>query len=148
MKITICGSIAFLDEMKKLSDELVKYDHEVCMPATDDIKDGNGKIVSKKDFYYIRKNPNRINEKWIHNCTERAIRTHFKKIDWADIVLITNYDKKDVKYVGANTLIEMGLAFYQKKPIFLLNPIPDIDCREEIYGMKPTVINGDLTLLS
>jgi hypothetical protein len=61
------------------------------------------------------------------------------------VVLILNYSKKEIaNYIGANTLIEMGLAFYLHKKIFLLNPIPEISYKEEILAMKPIVINGDL----
>ena len=43
--------------------------------------------------------------------------------------------------------MEMGVAFYLHKKIFLLNPIPEISYREEILGMKPIIINGDLSLI-
>ncbi len=53
-----------------------------------------------------------------------------------------------LNYVGANTLLEMGLAFYLKKPIFLLNPIPEgVGYVEEMKGLHPIVINGDLKLI-
>ena len=39
----------------------------------------------------------------------------------------------------------MGLAFYLKKKIFLLNDIPEMSFKEEILGMKPIVINNDLS---
>jgi hypothetical protein len=56
-----------------------------------------------------------------------------------------NYDKNNVKgYIGANTLLEMGLAFHLRKKIFLLNRIPEIGYKEEILGMGPFVIDGDL----
>jgi hypothetical protein len=38
----------------------------------------------------------------------------------------------------------MGLAFHLNKKIFLLNEIPKQSCKEEIIGMKPTLLNGDL----
>jgi len=59
---------------------------------------------------------------------------------------VLNYDKKGVKgYVGGNTLMEIGVAFFLSKPIYLLNDIPeDVSYAEEILGMMPIVINGDL----
>ncbi len=63
--------------------------------------------------------------------------------------MVCNYPKNDIDgYIGANTLIEMGLAFYLEKPIYLLNPIPEISYKEEILGMKPIVLNGDLEKIS
>ena len=77
------------------------------------------------------------------------MRTHFKKVEWSDVVLILNYDKNNIiNYIGANTLLEMGLAFHINKPIYLLNPIPEISYKEEILGMKPMVLNGDLSTLN
>ena len=73
------------------------------------------------------------------------IRSHFEKIEWANAILVTNYEKNNIaNYIGPNTLMEMGLAFYLKKPIYLLNPIPDCPWKEEILGVEPVVINGDL----
>ena len=75
---------------------------------------------------------------------EESIRMHFEKIEWSDAVLILNYDKNGIpNYIGANTLIEMGVAFYLGKPIYLLNNIPELGYKEEILGMKPVVIGGD-----
>ena len=34
MKITICGSINFTYEIKKLADELIEISHEVVIPLT------------------------------------------------------------------------------------------------------------------
>jgi hypothetical protein len=41
----------------------------------------------------------------------------------------------------------MGVAFYNHKKIYLLKPVPEIDSKEEVLGMKPTVINDDLHLI-
>jgi hypothetical protein len=39
-------------------------------------------------------------------------------------------------------MLEMGLALYFKKPIYLLYPIPtQVDWMDEIYGMMPIVID-------
>mgnify|MGYP001590224124 CR=1 FL=1 len=55
----------------------------------------------------------------IWNMKEGAIRDHFKKIDWCDAALIANHEKRGVEgYIGGNTLIEIGIAFYTHKPIY------------------------------
>ena len=57
-----------------------------------------------------------------------------------------SYDKNGVKgYIGGNTLMEMGLAFYLKKKIYLLNEVPELPYKEEILGVKPIILNGDLS---
>jgi hypothetical protein len=59
---------------------------------------------------------------------------------------VLNHEKNGiVGYIGGNTLIEMGVAFYLGKKIYLYDPIPEMSYTEEILGMKPTVIDGDLS---
>ncbi len=63
-------------------------------------------------------------------------------------VMVPDKDKNGIKnYIGANTLLEMGLAFHLNKKIFLLNPVPEISYKEEILGMKPIVLNGNVELI-
>ena len=74
------------------------------------------------------------------------MRMHFQKVEWSEAVLILNYDKDSIpNCIGTNTLMEMGLAFYLDKKLFLLNDIPETSYKEEVLGMKPLVINQDLT---
>ncbi|MEI7891381.1 MAG: hypothetical protein WCI36_05450 [bacterium] len=143
MKITICGSIAFFDEMLKAKKELEDMGHEVDLPPTE-IKNGEGKMIPVAEYYRIRKSENP--DAWVWDAKKVAMLTHFKKEEWADVILVLNIEKNGVAgYVGANTLIEMGLALFLDKPIYLLNDIPEISSKEEIVGMQPIVINGDLT---
>lgn len=143
MKITLCGSIAFIDEMDAIRKELELLGHEVKMPPLE-VMGGEGKMIPVKEYYAIRKAANDDHE-WIWKRKAEAIRDHFAKVDWADAILVCNYDKNGVaSYVGANTLLEIGLAFHLNKPIYLFNPIPEISYKEEILGMWPIVINGDL----
>jgi hypothetical protein len=42
----------------------------------------------------------------------------------------------------------MGLAFHFRQKIFLLNPVPDMPyIKEEVLGMQPIIIEGDLSLI-
>lgn len=143
MNITLCGSIAFIDEMDAIRKELEALGHEVEMPPLE-IADGDGKMIPVKEYYVIRKSaPD--DHGWIWKRKAEAIHAHFDKVVWSDVILVCNYDKNSVMgYVGANTLLEMGLAFHLEKPIYLLNPIPEISYKEEILGMWPVVIDGDL----
>lgn len=151
MKITICGSIGFYKEMEFARDELIKLGHEVKIPelALEVPKEFGG---GKKVYFgqYIEENggidafePG--HQVW--DLKEGAIRDHYEKIDWADAILVINVDKRGIKgYVGGNTLIEIGVAFYQKKPIYLLNPVSsELTYKQEIMGMKSVVLNRDLS---
>jgi len=146
MKITLCGSIAFIDEILAAKNTLESTGHEVQMPPLE-ILDEQGKAIPVKEYYALRKTTNET-EGWIWNVKEQAMRNHFEKVLWADAILVLNHDKNGIlNYIGANTLLEMGLAFHHRKKIFLLKPIPELSYKEEILGMHPTVIFEDLSCI-
>jgi len=146
MKITICGSIAFIDEMQEARIKLEELGHEVKLPPSE-IIDKNDKVISAKEYYALRKENNTA-EAWIWDRKAELMKIHFNKVVWADAILVLNNHKNNISdYVGANTLLEMGLAFYHGKKIYLLNPIPEISYKEEILGMKPIIINGNFALI-
>lgn len=147
MKITICGSIAFFKEMQETKNKLESLGHKVKLPPSE-LKDDNGKDIPITEYYKLRKTT--INdESWIWNRKEEAMRMHFDKIVWSDLILVLNYNKNNIKdYIGPNTFLEMGLAMHLKKKIYLLNSIPEISCKEEILGMKPIIINNNLNEIS
>jgi len=146
MRITICGSIAFIDEMQATKNELEGLGHEVKVPPSE-IVDENGKVMSAKKYYALRKATN-TTDGWVWDRKEQAMRNHFEKVVWADSILVLNHDKDNIlNYIGANTLLEMELAFHHRKKIFLFKPIPEISYKEEILGMRPVVISEDLSLI-
>ncbi|MFA6514437.1 MAG: hypothetical protein WCT50_04105 [Patescibacteria group bacterium] len=144
MKITLCGSIAFYDEMLDVKRQLEVLGHEVKLPISE-VMDEEGNVVPIKE-YYERRKAETSETGWIWDRKEAAIRAHFEKIEWSEAVLVLNYDKNGIaNYIGGNTFLEIGLAFHLKEKIFLLNPIPEINYKEELLGMKLIVINSDLT---
>ena len=147
MKITICGSIAFMDEMIKTKGDLEKLGYSVEIPPLE-IKDESGKMIPVKEYYAIRKSA-KDSDFWVWQEKGRRIREYFDKINWSNAILVLNYDKNNIiGYIGGNTFLEIGVAFYLKKKIFLLNQIPEMPYKEEILAMMPIVINGDLGLIS
>jgi len=146
MKITICGSIAFIDEMQDAKTTLEALGHEVKLPPSV-IPGEHGNAMSAKDYYAIRKATD-TTDGWIWDRKETAMRNHFNKVIWADAILVLNHEKNNIPhYIGANTFLEMGLAFHHQKKIFLFNPIPEIGSKEEILSMRPRIVNSDLSLI-
>lgn len=144
MKITLCGSIAFISEMIELQKKLEQNGHIVFIPSFI-AHDKEGNPMSAEEFYRIRKE-GKMELSWFEIEKESAILAHFKEIEKGDTILVANYDKNEIPgYIGGNTLMEMALALYLKKPIYLLNPIPEMPYREEIIGMRPVILSGDLT---
>ncbi len=143
MKITICASIAFYNEMLETKKKLEALGHEVYLPPSE-VKNEKGEMISASEYYVERK----IKENtagWISDRKGEVIRLHFEKIENSDAILVLNYSKNNIdNYIGGNTFLEMGIAFYLKKKLFLLNDIPILSYREEILGMKPIVLFGNL----
>lgn len=135
MKITICGSVTFMDEMNELKESLISMGFEevqIPMGFGDNDKEIKEKMTRDEDGK--------------RKIAFDLINQHWNKILKSDCVLIANYEKKGVPgYVGGNTFLEMGFAFVTGKPIFMLNPIPDMPYSSEMEGMQPIVINNDLT---
>ena len=78
------------------------------------------------------------------------MRKHLAEVEKGQAILVVNNEKNGIKnYIGANVLIEMSLAFYLKKSIFLLNEVPDESkFTEEILGMEPISLHGKLDKLT
>ena len=144
MKITLCGSCKFTDEALSIKTKLEKIGHEVKMWPVE-VKGENGEFLPVQEYYKIRRAANN-DEKWVWDRKAEAVMAHFEKVVWSDVILVTNYDKNNIKgYIGGNTLMEMGLAFFLKKKIYLLNELPELSYKEEILAVKPIIINGELS---
>ena len=138
--------MTFYDEMLKIKKELENKSHEVQIPIYK-ISNENGEQMSVEDYNNLRKN-NIITSDEYAAKKKGAILEHFDKIKWCDLILVVNCDKNGIRnYIGANTLMEMGLAMHLGKKIFLLNGIPEVAYKEEILGSSPAIINGDLSLI-
>ena len=144
MKITICGSVASQDKILSLKGNLEKLGHEVKIWPLK-VKNGEGQLISVEEYYKIRQTAAN-DEKWVWDRKAEAIMKHFNKVARSDAIFVANYDKNDIKgYIGGNTLMEIGLAFFLKKKIYLLNQIPELPYKEEILGVKPIILYGDLS---
>ena len=136
MKICVCCSLTFTDQVKEIAKKLEENGHEVFLP--------NGVLVDaihQPDFEPVSAKRNNGYD---------AIIDHFEKIRNSDAVLVCNFTKNNVEnYIGANTFLEMGFAYYEGKPIFALNPLPDYKyINDEILSFDVKILNGDLTKIS
>lgn len=139
MKIVICASLDFSNEIGKVAEKLTQKGHEVIIPKTSEmILDGQltlEQIKKEKENGQITERAKKLN----------AIKLHFFNIKKGDVILVLNYTKKGIKnYIGPNTFLEMGFAHVLNKKIFLLNKIPDMLLKDEIKVMEPIIINGNL----
>lgn len=133
MKITLCYSMQFAEKAEEIKNELEKLGHQAFIVTT------NNKFLGHDDS---EKEEIKLKQKF----EDDAMREHFSLIEKTDAILVLNYEKHSIPgYIGGNAFLEMGLAYYLRKPIYLLNPIPKMPYYEtEIIAMKPLMICGDL----
>lgn len=141
MKICICASAFFADEVSAAKKELEGLGHEVLMfPMEIRIC---GKNVPVKEYYRMRKE-NLTGD--MLDVKAQLVNDHIKKIEDSDAVLVLNFDKDGKEgYVGGNVFLEMGIAHYLGKKIFIWKePSSVLPYFEEIASLKPIVIGRDL----
>lgn len=129
MKITLCGSMSAKELMSSARDQLETRGYEVDNPdfAEDSLHVAFEQDVDKKRGF---------------------IDQHFAKIDTSDAILVVNDEKNGVaNYIGGNTLMEMTYAYAHGLEVFVLGDVPDVSFRDEIRGMQPIVLGGNLDRL-
>ena len=137
MKITICGSNAFKDEMIDYKNKLIAMGHEgIIHPDYEAFARGEKQDVWQK----IQTNHGKAKRE------EGYIKWYYNAIVNSDAILVLNFDKKGIKnYIGGNTLMEIGFAHVNNKKIFLLNPTPQkVSYVDEIKAMVDKILDGDL----
>ncbi len=137
--ITVCSSASFYKHVNEIADELRAAGYKVIVPQSAEKmrRTGNYDVKSHKTWY---DNPEDFTRK------RELMDAHFAEVEKADAILMVNDEKHDqAGYIGPNGLMEMTLAYYLKKPIFVLNEVPkDLNVYEEVIGMNCTILNGKL----
>ena len=73
------------------------------------------------------------------------LRRDKENIEPNDAVLVLNFEKKGQRnYIGGATFLEIYNAWKMNKKLFLYNPIPKNIFEDELVGMNPLILNGDL----
>ena len=122
----------FFETMSTLAVDLSSRGFDVLLPAAEEIKIDYTAI---SDFD-------------LAEAKSAFIDEHLGKIRVSDAILVVNLPKREVDgYVGANTLMEMAFAYALGRKVFVLYHPGDQPCRPELLGMKPNVLDGDLSLL-
>jgi len=125
MRITIVGNMSFLQKFEEAKESLQKQGHEVIVPIKNPMPDPIPPSAKRKAM-----------EKFNDNLKK------------SDAILVMNYTKGDKEnHIGANTLMEIGMAFILQKKIFVLNPSPEF-CRDELEAIEARFLNGDLSKIT
>jgi hypothetical protein len=141
--ITICSSANFYRQAVEIQAALEQAGYTIIIPATaEKMKQSGDYDVSHYKTWFA--------DAGDYHKKSALMRGHFDEVAKGDAILVLNYEKHGVpNYIGGNVLMEMGLAFYLQKPIFILNEIPDDSpFVEEIKGFMPIVLHGQVNQLS
>jgi nucleoside 2-deoxyribosyltransferase len=137
--IVICSSASFYEHVNEIAKELKKMGFNVEVPAT-------AGRMKKEGSYDVKRL-----KTWYDRPEDAGIKHdlamgHFDKVAKGDAILIVNDDKPGKpQYIGPNTTMEWGLAYYLKKPVFLMHKLErDHNAYEEMVGMTKAVLDGDL----
>lgn len=137
MTITICASVSFYRQAGEVQERLEKLGYEVLIPlVAEKMRESGDYEVSHYKTWFQDTND-------YHKKTE-LMQKHFDKVEQGDACLVLNYEKHgQPNYIGGNVLMEMALAFWLKKPVFLINEIPDASpFLEEIIGLGSVPLHG------
>jgi hypothetical protein len=137
--IVICSSLVFVKKAFEIKDKLTKMGYRVILPKTymKMKREGNFNVKDYKTWY--------VNDK-DYKIKKMLINDHFKKIIAGDAILVINAKKNGADgYIGGNTLMEITIAYFYKKPIFILNNIPENHLfKEELMGIGAIFLNEDV----
>ena len=141
MKILICGSMAFAQDMLNSKKILEKMGHHVILPENTEDYTG-GKLKKLASGWGTLEGAKR-------KIDNNLIRNYYNEIEKGDAVLIMNKDKNGIKnYISGNSFLEMGFAHVLGKKIYLFQGLPDKDdlpmYYQEIVAMQPDILNEDL----
>lgn len=135
MKIFIVGSKSVFEKVAEIKQTLEAAGHIVFPPAGYDTpnKEAEVKQQSMEAFLEFK---------------SRMFREQLERIPMVDAVLVLNFEKNGQQnYIGGSTFLEMFKAWELGKKIFTFNPLPENMLHDELLGMNPTVLNGDLSLV-
>lgn len=137
--ITICSSANFYRQAGEIEEILENQGFAVLIPAM-------AKEMKRTGDYEVAHHKTWLADANDYHKKAELMHGHFDEVDKADAILVLNYEKHGVNnYIGGNVLMEMALAFHAKKPIFIINEIPEESAYlEEILGMEPVVLHGNI----
>ncbi len=134
-KIFLASSMNFYEELVQIEQSLIEKGFEVEIPVS-------AKTMKAKNDFDV------THFKGVFSPAQKGqfIQENFHNIARGDALLVISNEKNGIKgYIGANVLMEIGLAFYLKKAIYIWNQYPeDASYKEELLAFDVQVINGDL----
>lgn len=141
-KIAVCASVSFYKDLFAIEKMLKNLGFTVLLPKT-------AYVMKRNDNFDVSSHKKWYQDPSLYHIKTSLMKDHFRKIVLSDAILVVNLEKNGIGgYIGGNTLMEMTIAFHHRKPIYILNAISEeLSIKEEIFGMFPTFLNGNLSLI-
>jgi hypothetical protein len=135
MNIFICSSKYFYEKIPPIKEALEKAGHVITLPNSYD---------DPMREEAMKKQGSGEHSEW----KGKMLRLQKEKVAANDAILVLNLEKNGQQnYIGGATFLEIYMAFELGKKIFLYNPIPESILRDELLGMSPIIISGELALV-
>ena len=135
MKIFIACSKYFYSEIKRVAGILEEMGHEVSYPNSYDDPFAEERIKSMDTEEHIK-------WKGIMMAKDK------ENIAPVDAVLVLNFEKRGLpNYIGGATFLEVYKAWEFGKKIFFYNDLPNCSFTDELIGINPVILNGELGLV-
>ncbi len=133
MKIFIASSKYFYNRINEIKKRLENMGHLITLPNSFDEPFMEEKIKKTNSQEHI---------KW----KAEMMRKDELNIKPNDAILVLNFEKRGIpNYIGGATFMEIIKAWELGKKIFFYNPLPKCSFSDELIGINPVIINGDLT---
>ncbi len=135
MKVFIACSKHFYSEIKRVANVLTDMGHEVSYPNSYDDPFAEERFKAMDAEEHVR---------WKGMMMARDK----DNIAPVDAVLVLNLEKKGIpNYIGGATFLEVYKAWEMGKKVFFYNGLPNCSFTDELIGINPVVVNGELGLV-
>ena len=135
MKIFIVCSKHFYEKVNEIKEQLEAAGHEITLPNSFDEPFREERMKKESEEAHMK-------------FKQEMMRLHEPKVKENNAILVLNFEKKGQQnYIGGGTFMEIVKAWELDKKIFLYNPAPQNIFHDELTGMDPIIINGDLSLI-
>lgn len=141
--IALCASAFHYQRVLEVEKELKTLGYRVLLPDV-------ARVMQKTNNFDVSTYRIWERDKKGYKKKNWYMKEHFRKIIKSDAILVVNFEKKEYRgYIGGNVLMEMALALYLKKKIFVLNTVDDtLPNKEEVFGVLPIFLLGTLKNIS
>jgi len=136
MRIFLVASMNFYPKLIEVQSQLIDIGHEVEIPISAKM------MVDAGSF-----DPSSFKGSYTNQQKKDFFRNNLDRMKGCDAILIINEEKNGIAgYIGTSVIMEIGIAFYLNKKIYLWNPMSsDAAYKPEVDAFEAIIINQDFS---